>query len=484
MKKFIEAIHETGAGTSPHETNSKAAIDIIHKKTRPDYEKFTANNWKKGNQNKFINSIEKAGGAIWLSYDGDIVYRTTPNAQPIKKEAGKAAKVLGNLINKRIKLLRSSEPDISELDLIMVKEDVFEPWINQEFYKKNGIWYRNTFKPTHFMTLTDKPHKEPSTILALIKHLVSDEKEYYHHFLNWLAYFWQTMQRPNTAIVLIGTQGTGKGVLFEHVIRPLFGEDQTIQINNSILRSNYLAPFFKNKIFYNLDEISQGTFKENKRIKNFIKPLITNETITLDEKFATIEKSIPIRGAVLITSNEHIPLEIETGDRRFNVLPSRHKLMHRNFLGLRTFDAFRAQIHSELEDFARYLYHYPVDAQRANTALMTPEKQALIEKTNDYYTLFADAIINRNIEYFAPLEDAGMTYLNDLKSDFAKDRIRQNVLRPIFNIIHEQNISTKKLMSELKLRYPSVFGVAPFQSNGVKYFKLPSQNRSEENQPK
>ena len=478
MGKFIEAVKVEHAGKSPHDAKSKAAIGIIHKKNRPDYKSFNFNNWKKNNANKTINLIEKAGGAVWLSYDGDIVYRTTPHAQPLKKEASKAAKVLGNLINKRIKLLKTSETDISEIDLIMVKEDIFDPNINQEFFKQDGIWYRNTFRPTHYMTLTEQPTQKPTTILNLIRHLVTYNEEYFNHFINWLAYFWQTMQRPNTAIVLLGEQGTGKGILFEQVIRPLFGHEQTIQINNSILRSNYLAPFFKNKIFYNLDEISQGTFKENKRIKNFIKPLITNDTLTLDEKFTTIEKSISIKGGVLITSNEHIPLEIEPGDRRFNVFPSKIKLTKRNFLGWQTHEAFKKQIHSELEDFARYLYHYEVDAMQANRAIMTPEKRALIQATTDRYTLFANAIVNQDLQFFSTLEDAGSMHYIHLKLDFSKNRIRRNILKEIFNLINEDSISTTKLMKELQLRYPQVFGVEPIKSNGIRYFKLPPKNET------
>ncbi|WP_281951889.1 primase-helicase family protein [Nitrosophilus kaiyonis] len=459
QEKTLEPVSETCEVTN----------NIIPKK-RPNYQLFKANNWKKLNSNEYINLIDEKGGALWLSNDGDIYFRTSPHIKPVKKEPSKAEKVLSNIINKRLRLMRASEPDISELDLLLISEEVFDPQINQEFFKKNGIWYRNVFKPTEFMKMTQEPTKEPLTILRLIKHLVSDNEKYFEHFINWLAYFWQTMEKPNTAIVLIGEQGTGKGIFFDYIIRPLFGEEQTIQINNSILRNTYIAPFFKNKLFYNLDEISQGTFKENKKIKNFIKPLITNQSITLDEKFVSLNKSILIKGATLITSNEHIPLEIEIGDRRFNVFPSKIKIMQKGFLGFGTFDNFKYQIEQELADFAKYLYYYPVDPIKANTAIITPEKQALIEATNDKYTLFVTSLIQKNLKFFEKIEDDKPILYLELKADFEKNRIRKENIKLYFNTVFDENKSTQQIMKELKLRYPQIFNQTPIKSNGQRFY--------------
>jgi hypothetical protein len=43
------------------------------------------------------------------------------------------------------------------------------------------------------------------------------------HFLNWLAFILQHRDRTKTAWVLHGVPGTGKGLLTNDILRPIFG---------------------------------------------------------------------------------------------------------------------------------------------------------------------------------------------------------------------------------------------------------------------
>ncbi len=469
-KRLAEAVGKPTAKTDKNTTNS-----ILKK--RPDYNEFEANNWIKeeAKGNEVIKLINKAGGAVWLNAKGDLVYRVAPEAAPVADNARKAEIVLGNLIGKSLKILRRTEPDITETDLILTVDETFEPLQNSEFYKDGRSWYRNTFMPTHYMALTDKPKQEPATILRLMRHLVSDNEEYYRYFLNWLAYMWQTMTKPVTAIVLQGVQGSGKGVFFNDVIEPLFGHKHTIEMSGKMLTTNYIAPYIKNKLFILIDE-AEVDYKERRKAKNVIKPLITNDEMTADEKFKTQEKNIKIKAAVMIASNEYVPVEIEHSDRRFNVFGSNIKLTQTAFLGLGTYQALKTQLYKELEDFARYLYHYDVDANLANTAMMTPEKQAIIEATNDKFTLFANALVNRDLEFFAKVEEKSPNRYLDLKADFAKGRIKQPDLHLYFSYVFDEEIKTYRLTKELKLRYPQIFGT-PKRNGRERFFILPDKKK-------
>lgn len=51
-----------------------------------------------------------------------------------------------------------------------------------------------------------------------------DSHEAVAHFINWLAAIFQERRLTKTAWVWHGTQGTGKGMLIDNLIRPLFGE--------------------------------------------------------------------------------------------------------------------------------------------------------------------------------------------------------------------------------------------------------------------
>ena len=130
-KKFAEAVGK------PTGEKRKKANSIILKK-RPDYKKFEANNWIKesARDNEMIQAIDKAGGAIWLTAKGDVAFRVAPDVDHTTDSARKAEIVLGNLIGKGVKILRRSEPDITEADLILTVDEVFEPLANSEFLQR------------------------------------------------------------------------------------------------------------------------------------------------------------------------------------------------------------------------------------------------------------------------------------------------------------------------------------------------------------
>ena len=132
-------------------------------------------------------------------------------------------------------------------------------------------------------------------------------------------------------------------------------------------------------------------------------------------------------------------------------------------------------IHNELESFAYYLKTYDCDENLYHTALDTPEKQAMIEGTTDRFTLFVRAIANKDIDYFSILEEEQNYLYNKLISDFKKDRICQSDIKPVFEAIFEEDISSKTLFKNLRAVEPLLFPSdrrLMQKSNGEYYYKL------------
>jgi hypothetical protein len=67
--------------------------------------------------------------------------------------------------------------------------------------------------------------KIPPAIRRVIHHALGDDPVVVEHFLNWLAVLFMYRDRTQTAWILQGTTGTGKGVLCAQILRPLIGED-------------------------------------------------------------------------------------------------------------------------------------------------------------------------------------------------------------------------------------------------------------------
>lgn len=430
-------------------------------------EPYLFNNWKRCEDNDIINEIDKRGGAIWQTATGEIAYRFSLDGTIFKTTQGKASNVIGSYLDRHISIFSGNNPDITPKDLKLIESEEFLPFEPKEFTDGGQL---NKFRPTKFMMLDDSGYNEPTAILRLIEHLTKDDKERAKWIVNWLAGFFQTLRKSQVSLVLRGVQGAGKGILFDRVIRPLFGDNHAIQINDKTLQTNFLGGIVEGRLFYNLDEISHS-IGTSKQIKNFIKALVTNDRLSSEKKNVNLERETPLYGQVLITSNEPYIIEVEASDRRFTVYETGEALSKVDFLGYRDYHTLQSYIDRELKDFAKYLKAYKVDRTLYNQAQDTIEKQALINSTSDKFTLFANAIKNKDVIFF---DDASDHYRNGVIADFEKNRICKEDLRGMFNSIFEdENISGKKLMTKLRAINPALFDDSNIsKSSGQHYFRL------------
>jgi hypothetical protein len=225
-----------------------------------------------------------------------------------------------------------------------------------------------------------------------------------------------------------------------------------------------------NTLFYNLNEISHD-LKGTKRVKNFIKMLITDRSIQTEKKYENASKT-EIFGNVLITSNENYPIEIEPSDRRFTVFGTGCPL--KELTGFNITELIE-EIEDELENFAWYLKNYSCDKSLYHTALNTAEKQALIDGTTDRFSLFVRALIHKELEYFAILEEDAKYLYQTMEQDFKKERICQSDLKSIYDTLFDDNIASKTLLGKLRSVEPLIFLADRkklIKSNGKYYYSL------------
>ena len=102
---------------------------------------------------------------------------------------------------------------------------VFDVHSDEKIDLKNKLF--NLFTPTEYLLMKRndeviKPNESFKTIYRLISNLFPKYSEK-TAFLNWLSGIMQTRDKQLTAWLLMGKQGTGKGLLLHHVLKPLFG---------------------------------------------------------------------------------------------------------------------------------------------------------------------------------------------------------------------------------------------------------------------
>lgn len=456
---------------------------------------FNHNNWLKSSENVALSTLDKQGISIYLSKKGDINYRLSLNEPYISTKDFKSLEnIFKNITGEDIDLSAFYKKEkvltiengleeklkISPEDLKLVIAEVFNPFNNDEFILQDNYTYKlNNFKPSAYMLVDSELNKElkfnleHSAIGKLILHLVNNNINRLYFVANWLSFFFQGFKKSQVA---------GKGIFFNEVIKPLFGEDFVKTINDKSLNTNYKGSLVENTLFFNLDEISAKN-SSSASIKNFLKALVTNASITAEKKFKNIEKETPIYGQILITSNELYALEIEPSDRRFTVFSTSGNLSHYSFLGYGSYEALSNAIKSELESFAIYLKNYYVDEKMANTALNTVEKDELIRqyqtrqdkemlklqpkqpkltKLQQNIIEFAEAIRCRNLNLFNTIVDENKLQLKqEIFWDLQNGIFRVENLLPTFQALYGKRFftSTSELLRELQKYNSSLFGM-------------------------
>lgn len=464
--------------------------------------------WIKNKNHQILKKLEEKGGVIYMNLKGEISYRLSPDdSYATTKDYMVLSNIFTNFLgidvdfstfNKKIKIKDNFDEEFSVKpeDLAIVSGIIFETHNKEEFIKQeNGTYLRNTFRLSKYLQMKGdeidfvKSKFEKSITFLFLLHLLNHNYQKVQWIINWLAYFFQELKKSQVALVLLGVQGAGKGIFFNEVIKPLFGEGFVKTINDKSLDTRFLGSLVENTMFFNLDEISANKSQKNS-IKNFLKALVTNGTITAEKKYKNMDKEIPIFGQVLITSNELYALEIEPSDRRFTVFNTGENLAHCNFLGFGNYESLSNAIKNDLEQFAVYLKSVQIDVKMANTALNTTEKDNLIQqyqmanykpikitKLQKNVIEFAEAIRCRDFNLFNTIIDENKFQLkSEIFSDLQHNIFRVENLFPAFKTLYgNRSFSTNsELLRELQKYNISLFGLNNTQiytvNNEQKYF--------------
>lgn len=254
----------------------------------------------------------------------------------------------------------------------------------------------NTYQPSEFFLLpsTQLPiiTAVPPTISKVIDHVLGYDQATIDHFLNWLACIVHFQTITGTAWVLQGTEGTGKGVLFHHVITPLLGEQNVVSKRMEEIESEFTG-FMKNKFAVLIDEMESGKSLYHSRITAKLKNLIVEPTISIREMYRPAYMA-PNYANMIFASNKPAVVEIPPNDRRFNVGP------HQGTPIALTYTEIFVDIPNELEAFYAYLRQYPADPKRARTALISTARTTLIDISRTALDTVSDALLQGNLEFF------------------------------------------------------------------------------------
>lgn len=262
-------------------------------------------------------------------------------------------------------------------------------------------------------------------------------------FLEWLAYIFQHRSKTQTAWIFHGTHGTGKGLLYNSIMRPLFTHYVTMvtmrqfeDMDNSWAASTLIAC---------VDEFRLFSSSNPESIENALKNMITEPTTQIRKLYSSpIE--VPSYLNLILFSNEHDSIRLDPNDRRYSVAPRQENPLAQRYPNWR--DGVIQGIESELGLFARGLGTIEVNEVSVRTPLLNAAKEELRKAAATSEGDFFAALQSGDLEYFTDnimIDKRGDSILNlsaaevVLKRWLRDARSNQPLFAPLEDVLDIRN---------------------------------------------
>ena len=305
----------------------------------------------------------------------------------------------------------------SKPDYVPDARVVFDPASNDAAVNLTKVPYQiNMFRKTEYM-LSDRKHEPLSMgdaakiadscplIYKLMTHILGGSALEVEHFTNWLAYIFQTKKKAMTAWVLQGVPGTGKGIFYTKVLRPLFGNEHVPMRALQNIEEQFNL-YMRQALFLVVDEFhmasaNSGTMKIADKLKN----AITENTMTI-RAMRSNQVEMPNYTNFIFLTNRMDAVKIEEGDRRYNIAPRQEQKLEHVYPEV--IDGID-DISSELHKFAALLRNYKVNKQLVRTPIANNAKAQMAQVTMSVMEEFFAAVRHGNLQFFTDILDISLT---------------------------------------------------------------------------
>lgn len=327
----------------------------------------------------------------------------------------------------------------------------------------------NLFTPTKYMFLKknneviDLETSCPAiyTILSNVVPVRTEREKYF----NWLSYTFSTRQKSIVAWLFRGAQGTGKNIMFEKILTPLWGDKHCSVVGNSALDSQF-NPHMKHKMMIAYNEVTTDNKRDKMDKESRIKSYVSDATVNINEKNIR-EYKLDNHSSSMFFSNYIVPIIIEDGDRRFNVAESNSKLEHNPYFMKFTYDKFKEEIASELETFAQYLLNYNHNSTTANRTFMNDAKRRIVGSSMNMFEVFSKKLLEKDYEWLR--DESGVWLENswDLETIMDGYIVKEEAAK-VFNKLYGVNFAPQSL--SLKLQH---YGITITKKKAIGGIRIP-----------
>lgn len=244
-------------------------------------------------------------------------------------------------------------------------------------------------------------------IYRVLFHICGNGVAEFEWFVNWLAYTIQTRQKAQTAWIFSGCPGTGKGIFFERILRPIIGEKYATKKRLDHLEEQFNA-YLEETLFLVYEEFRLSDSKQDGKLLNKLKDEI-GSTITNIRAMRTDTVERANYTNYVFFSNHLDVIRIEEGDRRFNIAPPQLTPLRAIWPKITT---EIGRVDDEIGTFAGFLMAFDACENSARTCIENDSKVRMKQLAMGYNERFCLAVRNGQLDYFMDVFD--MNTANDI----------------------------------------------------------------------
>lgn len=216
-------------------------------------------------------------------------------------------------------LVSPNDYALNHLKIVTGYDYAYDPGQPTElFFINRGKRYINTYSPTY-------PEADPKHACeageVLQRHLCNlvGEPDYRRVLLDFMAYMVQFPGgKIRWAVLIQSAEGAGK-TFFAKVMQTVLGFEHVKILSDGAIKSGYNEWAFGHQLIAVEEIYVSGSNRHG--VMNTIKPLITNDDVSVDEKFRSNRQVSNISNYMLF-SNHHDALALTPNDRRYFVVKS------------------------------------------------------------------------------------------------------------------------------------------------------------------
>lgn len=283
-----------------------------------------------------------------------------------------------------------------KLDFVPPWNIIFDP--TKDFVVDVDRKIVNTYVPNKFMRNTYAPNSKARytkcpTIIKTILHVLNcdETSEEFEHFMNWLAVIYQKRIKTQTAWVLSGTEGTGKGTLGNKILAPTLGHEYVASRLGNSLEEIYNG-WMERCIVAVLDEVDLAASDKKNVIHQSMRKYITDSPMPYRHMHRMSYEADSFINFILCTNSKE-SIHITEGNRRYNIGKYQPEKLQ---FGQADLD----MIEKELPHWVNYIMTRDADVDKAAQIIKTEAHMQLVEVSRTSVDDVATRIMRGDMMYF------------------------------------------------------------------------------------